>query len=213
MVGPYQPVPSDSPPHSPTFHPTQYPQIKIEEVELRSLTAAPCEKVESDRAQVHIPREDGISPRAVTAEDQPTGITEAATGVTPQYSSVNEVTGDSPDAAGSSSQDSLPAKPPQSAAGASRRPLPDVSKDETTTTVLAADESPEHAQHTASAPQLHQIFWRSRPLMVFCFILGLTASVGHHLFYWRLNDTIVPSSNNVQEWNTGSVPFALDLWK
>lgn len=211
MVGPYQAVPSDSPPQSPTFHPTQYPQIKIEEVELRSLTAASCEKVESDRTQVHIPREDGTPPRAVTAEDQPTGITEVATGETPQYSSVNEVAGDSPDAAGSSSQDSLPAKIPHSAAVAAY--LPDISKDETTMTVLAVDESLQHAQHTASAPQPHQIFWRSRPLMISCFILGLAASVGHHLFYWHLNDTIVPSSNNAQEWNTGSVPFVLDLWK
>lgn len=99
-----------------------------------------------------------------------------------------------------SPRNSLQTTPPQKAVIALEGSALDVSKDQTTITEVAVDESP---QHTASVSQSHGIFWRSRPLMISCFTLGLIASAGHHLFYSHLSGTIVASTIE-QEWNIRS---------
>lgn len=58
-------------------------------------------------------------------------------------------------------------------------------------------------QHASSGISAHGIFWRSPALMISCFLLGMLASIGHHLFYSHFDGTIVGSPSE-QEWNIRS---------
>jgi len=196
MANPYQTVSRDSPPCSPTFDPAQHPQNDVEEIELYSSEVTSHENAGSDRI-----RGDRLSEaKPAASKDQPTELTKRASRESPQDFCSIEATADSRDA-----PESPPPKPSQNAFVTSEPSSTDVSKDQITETVGPVQETP---KHTASTRQAHGIFWRSRLLMLTCFMLGLLASIGHHQFYRHFDGSIVGSTNE-QEWNIRSVCFYL----
>ena len=55
-------------------------------------------------------------------------------------------------------------------------------------------------QHTSPGDQTHGVYPKAPVLMVLSFLLGVFASLGHHLLYSHFNSAIV-DSNWQQEWN------------
>jgi len=202
MASTHHAVSSDSPPCSPTFDLIQHSQDGVEEIDPCSLETASDEKPRSDRLYGDRPEA-----RPDTSESQPTELARGTSRASPQDLHSIEATADSRHALESSSQDLPQANPQQNLAAAHEEPPPDVPNNQMSDTAVART-----AQHTASTRQAHGISWRSSSLMLTCFVLGLLASIGHHLFYQHFSGSIVGGKNE-QERNIRFACLYLRLHK